>query len=134
MKLSLRHVLIFTPLVLVWTVFAVTFASSRASFRRVLTEHARNIMSNTTSLAMKRAESYLDEARAAEQLIHRILMAELLNAAEADARMFPNREGGVGDRTGEWCVGVMIPFDSENMGTPMRLSCLHYDLVRHVSA
>jgi putative two-component system response regulator len=82
-KLSLKLVLVFTPLVLIWSIYAITVTSSRGSFRRVLLDHARNIMANTTELAMKRTEAYIDEARAAEQLIHRLLMSELVQTKQA---------------------------------------------------
>lgn len=85
MKISIRVVLLFSFLALIWGTFLLTTTSSQISSEKVLEDHAHVIMENISSYAMEQSQNYLNKAQQAAQLTKRLLRSQVLKQENSRA-------------------------------------------------
>ena len=78
MRFSIRWVLIFGLLALIWGTSLITTTSMYISSEKVLNRHARDIMENIADLAMEQSQNHLAHAQAAAALTRRLLNAHVV--------------------------------------------------------
>ena len=92
MRFSIRWVLIFGFLALIWGTFLITTTSMYVSSEKVLNQHARDIMENIANLAKEQSQNHLAHAQAAAALTRRLLNANVVgidgNSADKLERYF----------------------------------------------
>lgn len=78
MKISIRVVLLFSFLVVIWGTFFLTTTSSQITSEQVLKDHSRDIMENIASYAMEQSQNYLSKAQRATELTKSLLRSQVL--------------------------------------------------------
>ncbi|MFZ0132242.1 MAG: PAS domain S-box protein [Desulfobacterales bacterium] len=85
MKFSIRWVLIFGFLALIWGTYLITTSSLYLSSEKVLNQHARDIMENIADLAREQSQNHLAHAQAAAALTRRLMTANVVGDDEDNA-------------------------------------------------
>lgn len=78
MKISIRFVLLFSFLAVIWGTFFLTTTSSQITSEQVLKEHSHLIMENIASYAMEQSQNYLSKAQRATELTKSLLRSQVL--------------------------------------------------------
>ena len=78
MKISIRLVLLFSFLAVIWGTFFLTTTSSQITSEQVLEEHFHAIMENIASYAMEQSQNYLSKAQRATELTKSLLRSQVL--------------------------------------------------------
>ncbi len=78
MKISIRLVLLFSFLSVIWGTFFLTTTSSQITSEQVLEDHAHVIMENISSYAMEQSQNYLGKAQRATELTKSLLRSQVL--------------------------------------------------------
>ncbi len=85
MKISIRLVLLFSFLAVIWGTFFLTTTSSQITSEQVLKDHSHVIMENIASYAMEQSQNYLSKAQRATELIKSLLRSQVLVQENAHA-------------------------------------------------
>ncbi|MCK4508542.1 MAG: PAS domain S-box protein, partial [Desulfuromonadales bacterium] len=88
MKISIRLVLLFSFLAVIWGTFFLTTTSSQITSEQVLKDHSHVIMENIASYAMEQSQNYLSKAQRATELTKSLLRSQVL--VQEDGRALEN--------------------------------------------
>jgi len=88
MKISIRLVLLFSFLAVIWGTFFLTTTSSQITSEQVLKDHSHVIMENIASYAMEQSQNYLSKAQRATELTKSLLRSQVL--AQENGRALEN--------------------------------------------
>ncbi len=78
MRLSIKWVIIFGSILLVWSTNLIILPSSYLMSQRVLTRHIRDIMQNVVDLTLEQSNNHLNKAKSAAYLAKQLLSANVV--------------------------------------------------------